>query len=114
PRFRPQQRCQRPRPAIPSPLMSLYRRVLAYYRPDLGPTVTAIAFTVLANLFNVMRPWPLGFIMDKLLPAGATPLPHHLRLWQFDLSGWSLPSILALVCLSMVLLHLLAGGIGYI
>ena len=94
--------------------MSLYRRVLAYYRPDIGPTVTAIAFTVLANLFNVMRPWPLGFITDKLLPAGASPLPHHLRLWQFDLSGWSLPSILALVCLSMVVLHLLAGGIGYI
>jgi len=92
--------------------MSIYRRVLAYYRPDLGPTITAMALTLLANAFNVLRPWPLKYIVDKLIPA-AQEQAHHLTFGGFDLSGWSVPAILAFVCASMVVLHLLASFIGY-
>ena len=42
--------------------MSIYRRVLDYYRPDLGTTMAAMALTLLANVFNILRPWPLAFI----------------------------------------------------
>ena len=39
--------------------MSIYRRVLDYYRPDLRTTVAAMALTLLANAF-------------KYTPAGGT------------------------------------------
>ena len=93
--------------------MSLYRRVLDYYRPDLGPTGAAMAMTLLANAFNVLRPWPLAFIVDKVLPAAALR-PHGLKVGTFDLGAWSIPTITAFICTLMVMFHLLASGIGYV
>jgi ATP-binding cassette subfamily B protein len=94
--------------------MSIYRRVLDYYRPDLRTTTVAMALTLLANGFNVLRPWPLAFIVDKLLPAAAQKDPHHLTLAGLDLSQWSVPALIAGVCLLMVIFHLFASGIGYV
>ena len=69
--------------------------------------------TLLGNAFNLLRPWPLAFIVDKLLPASANGT-HGLSIWGHDLGAWSLPAILAIVCGLMVVLHILAGGIGYL
>jgi len=92
--------------------MSFYRRVLAYYRPDLGPTIMAMVLTLLANCFNILRPWPLAYIIDKVLPS-ASHTPHGLTLVGYDLAAWSIPAIIALVCALMVAFQLFAGGIGY-
>ncbi|MEI9893865.1 MAG: ABC transporter ATP-binding protein [Chthoniobacter sp.] len=92
--------------------MSFYRRVLAYYRPDLGPTIAAMVLTLLANCFNILRPWPLAYIIDQVLPAAAHT-PHGLKLVGYDLGAWSIPAIIALVCALMVAFQLFAGGIGY-
>src|SRR5438094_8763587 len=94
--------------------MSVHRRAFAYFRQYVGPTTIAIVLTLLGNAFNLLRPWPLAFIVDKLLPASFSPATHHLMIFGHDLSGMSLPAILALVCALMVVLHLLAGGIGYV
>jgi ATP-binding cassette subfamily B protein len=93
--------------------MSIYRRVFAYYRPDLGATVGAMALTLIANGFNILRPWPLAFIVDKVLPV-ATRTPHGITLAGHDLGAWSVPTIIGFVCTLMVIFHILAGGIGYI
>lgn len=93
--------------------MSLYRRVFSYYRPDLGTTVAAMALTLVANAFNVLRPWPLAYIVDQVLPA-AQRTPHGLKLGNVDLGAWSIPAIIGLVCTLMVVFHLLASGIGYV
>lgn len=92
--------------------MSFYRRVLAYFRPDLKPTVISMVLTLVANGFNILRPWPLAYIVDKVLPA-ASRTPNGLVLAGFDLGSWSIPAVIALVCSLMVAFHLLAGGIGY-
>lgn len=92
--------------------MSVHRRALAYFRPHIGPTFAAMLLTLLASAFNLLRPWPLAFIVDKLLPA-ASHSPHGLAIWGHDLGAWSAPAILGGVCALMVVLHLLAGGIGY-
>jgi ATP-binding cassette subfamily B protein/subfamily B ATP-binding cassette protein MsbA len=92
--------------------MSVHRRALAYFRPNLAPTVVAMVLTLVGNAFNLLRPWPLAFIVDKLLPASANGT-HGLSIWGHDLGGWSLPTILMIVCSLMVVLHILAGGIGY-
>ena len=94
--------------------MSVHRRAFVYFRPYLGPTAGAMALTLLANAFNLLRPWPLAFIVDKLLPASAHADGRGLSIWGYDLGAWSLPAILAAVCGLMVLLHILAGGIGYL
>jgi ATP-binding cassette subfamily B protein/subfamily B ATP-binding cassette protein MsbA len=93
--------------------MSLYRRVLAYYRPDLKPTALAMVLTLLANGFNILRPWPLAFIIDQVIPA-ASRTPHGITLLGVDLAAWSIPQILVLVCSAMVVFHLMSGWLGYI
>ncbi len=62
--------------------------------------------TLVANAFNVLRPWPMKYIVDTLLPAAK----QH----QIVVEGWSNGTLLAAVCALMVVFHLLAGGIGYI
>ena len=61
--------------------------------------------TLLSSAFNVLRPWPMKYIVDRLLPAATAQSIVH--------DGWSVPAILAAVCALMVVFHLLAGGIGY-
>jgi ATP-binding cassette subfamily B protein/subfamily B ATP-binding cassette protein MsbA len=92
--------------------MSFYRRVLAYFRPDWRPTVLSMALTLVANVFNILRPWPLKYIIDHVLPA-ASRTPNGVVLVGFDLSAWSIPAIIALVCALMVAFQLIAGVIGY-
>ncbi len=96
--------------------MSVHRRAFAYFRPYIGVTTGAMALTLVGNAFNLLRPWPLAFIVDKLLPASASASASGagLSIWGHDLGAWSLPAILAIVCSLMVVLHILAGGIGYL
>jgi ATP-binding cassette subfamily B protein/subfamily B ATP-binding cassette protein MsbA len=93
--------------------MSFYRRVLTYFRPDLGPTIFSMVLTLGVNAFNLLRPWPLKYIVDEVLPA-ASRTPHGLKLAGVDLGTWSIPAIIAIVCSLMVVFHLLAGGLGYV
>ena len=86
--------------------MSVHRRALSYFRPYLGPTVVAMLLTFISNAFNLLRPWPMAYIVDKLLPAAAAK--------QMEIDGWSIPALLAAVCALMVVFHILAGGIGYL
>jgi len=93
--------------------MSVYRRAFGYFRPFMGQTIAAMLLTLVANLFNVLRPWPLAFIVDRILPAaksGAT----QLTLWDGHSVVWNIPTLLMAVCGLMVVFHLLAGGIGYL
>ncbi len=85
--------------------MSIYRRVLAYYRPFLGPTLLATGISLASIAFNLLKPWPFAVIVDRILPAAARG--------QSTISayGYSLPvvgSILGL-CAALVLFHFLGG-----
>ena len=88
--------------------MSTYRRALAYYRPFLGPTIAAVTLTLVAIGFGLLRPWPFAFIVDHVLPQaareGRTP-----AVLGYDLSAWSLPSVVALMCALIVTFHLISG-----
>ena len=89
--------------------MPIYRRALAYYRPFLGPTVAAVVLTLVSIAFGLLRPWPFAYIVDQVLPAAAKDGEHHLSVLSYDLSAWSLPSIVVLMCSLIVTFHLLAG-----
>jgi len=88
--------------------MSTYRRALAYYRPFLGPTIAAVTLTLVAIGFGLLRPWPFAFIVDHVLPQAARE-GRTLAVLGYDLSAWSLPSVVALMCALIVTFHLISG-----
>lgn len=93
--------------------MTVQARALAYFRPHHRATAVAMLLTVLGSVFNILRPWPLAFIVDKLLPASSGN-GTALTLWGYNLGNFSLMTILTAVCALMVVFHLLAGGVGYL
>ncbi len=88
--------------------MSTYRRALAYYRPFLGPTIAAVALTLVAIGLGLLRPWPFAFIVDHVLPLAGKE-ERQLAVLGFDLSAWSLPAVVGLMCGLIVTFHLISG-----
>jgi ATP-binding cassette subfamily B protein len=82
--------------------MSIYRRVLNYYRAFAGPTMLGLLFSLVGNGFNLLKPWPFKIIVDRVLPSGG----------NFVRAGnaiYSVPLLVALLCSGLVLIHFLWG-----
>ncbi len=77
--------------------MSIYRRVLRYYRPFLGQTVIGLLLSLCGIALNLLKPWPFKVIVDDILPGN----PHA----QFGSS----PDLVPLLCLALVGIQLLWG-----
>jgi ATP-binding cassette subfamily B protein len=77
--------------------MSIYRRVLQYYRPFLGQTLIGLALSLCGIALNLLKPWPFKIIVDDILPRN----PHAL----FGTS----PGLIPLLCLALVGIQLLWG-----
>ena len=77
--------------------MSIYRRVLRYYRPFLGQTALGLILSLLAIALSLLRPWPFKIIVDDVLQAN----PHA----RFGSS----PRLIPLLCLSLVVIQILWG-----
>ena len=73
--------------------MSLIFRILSYYRPFLGRIMLALGLLGIATALNLLKPWPLKFVVDVILrsPGGGIVLP-------FLPGEWSLPSALSITC----------------
>lgn len=93
--------------------MSIYRRVLAYYRPFLVPTAAAVLLTLVAVGLGLLRPWPFAYIVDHVLPAAGKET-HHLSLLGRTLVTWSLPEIVLLMCSLIVVFHLVSGMLNLV
>src|SRR6266536_2598106 len=65
--------------------MSIYRRVLRYYRPFLGQTILGLFLSLLGVGLNLLKPWPFKIIVDDFLRAGPTIRPDW-RTWVLLLS----------------------------
>ena len=81
--------------------MSIYRRVLHYYRPFLGQTIFGLCLAFLGIGLNLLKPWPFKIIVDDFLRAGPAIRPD----WRF----WVL-----LLCLALIGIQLLWGIINWI
>ncbi len=88
--------------------MQIYRRALAYYRPFLGHTVLAVLLTLVSIGLGLFRPWPFAYIVDHVLPSAANG-SAPLNVAGFDLTGWSRPGIILLMCGLIVTFHLISG-----
>jgi ATP-binding cassette subfamily B protein/subfamily B ATP-binding cassette protein MsbA len=81
--------------------MSIYRRVLRYYRPFLGQTIFGLCLSLIGIGLNLLKPWPFKIIVDDFLRAGSAIPPD----WRF----WVL-----LLCLALIGIQLLWGIINWI
>ena len=81
--------------------MSIYRRVLRYYRPFLGQTIFGLLLSLIGIGLNLLKPWPFKIIVDDFLRAGPA-IPGNWRVW------------IPLLCLGLVAIQLLWGIINWI
>jgi ATP-binding cassette subfamily B protein len=96
----------------------VYLRSLPYYREYWGKTLIAVALTLLLVPFSLMRPWPLAFILFRVLRPG---WDGHLgpfevgvfRMPEVDFSGVDSSQLIVGACVASVVVHLLAGLVSY-
>ena len=81
--------------------MSIYRRVLRYYRPFLGQTILGLVLSLLGVGLNLLKPWPFKLIVDDFLRPGPA-VRSDWRTW------------IPLLCLSLVVIQLFWGMINWI
>src|SRR5437667_7420684 len=84
--------------------MSIYRRVLRYYRPFLRPTALGLLLTLVGIGVNLLKPWPFKFIVDQILPNDSGFRLRHAN-WRH---------YIPLLCLALVGLQILWGIINLI
>src|SRR4030095_3372887 len=76
--------------------MSIYRRVLGYYRPFLGQTILGLLLSLVGVGLNLLKPWPFKLIVDDFLRPGPA-VRSDWRIW------------IPLLCLALVLIQLFWG-----
>src|SRR2546423_7092270 len=81
--------------------MSIYRRVLRYYRPFLWQTIFGLCLAFFGIGLNLLKPWPFKIIVDDFLRAGSAI--------RADWRKWVL-----LLCLALIGLQLLWGIFNWI
>ncbi len=86
----------------------IYRRVLRYYRPFLGPTLAGLVFSLIGIGVNLLKPWPVKVIVDQIVPPDSA-----FRVTHADWHSYILPLSLALVGLQVLwgLINLLTSYI---
>jgi ATP-binding cassette subfamily B protein len=77
--------------------MSIYRRVLAYYRPFAGRTLVGLLLSLAAIGFSLLRPWPFKIIVDDVLTANPRARFGNSR------------DLIPLLCLALVGIQILWG-----
>ena len=81
--------------------MSIYRRVLRYYRPFWGQTSFGLVLTLCGIGLNLLKPWPFKIIVDDFLRTNGAARSDW-RLW------------IPLLCVALVVIQLFWGIINWI
>jgi len=81
--------------------MSIYRRVLRYYKPFLRQTILGLFLSLLGVGLNLLKPWPFKLIVDDFLRPGPAA--------QTDWRTW-----IPLLCLALILIQLFWGMTNWI
>ena len=82
--------------------MSIYRRVLKYYRPFIPQTLLGLALSLIGIGLNLLKPWPFKIIVDNVL-SGPKGLPTSF--WVIHPAD---RMVLAL-CAALVVIQILWG-----
>jgi ATP-binding cassette, subfamily B, bacterial len=81
-------------------------RSLDYFRPDAGRIVLTFALLLLGIGLNLLKPWPLAFLVDSIL--GSKPYPS----WLPDgVRAWGQPVQLTAIIAASLALHLVHAAV---
>lgn len=87
--------------------MSIYRRILRYYRPFWHKTALGLLLSLVGIGLNLLKPWPLKIIVDDVLRNPGLALVSH--------PAFSSVSVLILaLCLALVVIQLFWGITNWI
>jgi ATP-binding cassette subfamily B protein len=92
--------------------MSIYRRVLLYYRPFTGPTLLALGISLATIALNLAKPWPLQFIVDHFLTPRTVHAARNNPLGALLNPAWTARTDIFVLCAILVGLTLGAGLLG--
>ena len=87
--------------------MNLTWRILRYFRPFAGRILLALALLLVATVLNLLKPWPLKFVVDTILPS-----PQGGIHFPWGDTTWSFSSALTITCAALVGIHLLWGAVN--
>src|SRR5437868_2841003 len=94
--------------------MSIYRRVLRYYRPFLPQTVAGLLLSIVGIGLNLLKPWPFKIIVDQILPTVGTNARQVHLFTGSNSRSFDVNTAIALLCLALVLLQFLWGIMNWI
>jgi ATP-binding cassette subfamily B protein/subfamily B ATP-binding cassette protein MsbA len=87
--------------------MTLYRRVIGYYRPYLGTIAFSLVLLLAGVNLNLLKYWPIQWVIDHVITVGPGGTVH----WNMvNLPAAQAALVAAIV---MVVIYLLAGGLGF-
>ena len=98
--------------------MSIYRRVLEYYRSFAAGTLIGVVFSLASIGLNLLKPWPFKVIVDYILPGRLADFhPPSIFRSTFHIADAALPqsdqltsiALIARLCLALVLIQVLWG-----
>jgi ATP-binding cassette subfamily B protein/subfamily B ATP-binding cassette protein MsbA len=87
--------------------MNLTWRILRYFHPFAGRILLALALLLVATVLNLLKPWPLKFVVDTILPS-----PQGGIHFPWGDTTWSFSSALTITCAALVGIHLLWGAVN--
>jgi len=88
--------------------MSLYRRVIGYYRPYLGTITFSLILMVIGVNFSLLKYWPIQWIIDHVLLAQRPDGRVH-----YDGFNFSTGQAALIAGLAIVVIYLLSGLLGF-
>ena len=87
--------------------MTLYRRVIGYYRPYLGTIFSSLILLVIGVNFSLLKYWPVRWVMNRFATVGPTGTVH---LGGFAMNPYEAALFAAV---SMFVIYVLAGLLGF-
>jgi ATP-binding cassette subfamily B protein len=87
--------------------MSIYRRILRYYRPFWPQTAVGLFLSLIGIALNLLKPWPFKIIVDDILPNPKLALVNHPTFG-------SVSGLVLILCVALILIQFLWGIINWI
>jgi ABC-type multidrug transport system fused ATPase/permease subunit len=87
--------------------MSIYRRILRYYRPFWPQTAVGLFFSLIGIGLNLLKPWPFKIIVDDILPNPKLVLVNHPTFG-------SVSGLVLILCVALITIQLLWGIANWI
>src|ERR1700736_2527499 len=87
--------------------MSIYRRILRYYRPFWPQTAVGLFFSLIGIGLNLLKAWPVKIIVDDILPNPKLVLVNHPTFG-------SVSGLVLILCVALITIQLLWGIANWI